>query len=119
MADERIFTGRAHRHPPVAEPPPAGRLDRSRPPGRFGLRLAPPVQPARVRRGDLPIVHGTGDDNVHYQNFEAPVNQFVRFNKAFTRMASPNRSHGSYEGENTTPHLNATILHFLEESLGK
>ena len=40
-------------------------------------------------------MHGSGDDNVHYQNTEALVNALVTANKPFTMMAYPNRTHAS------------------------
>src|SRR5256885_2423884 len=64
-----------------------------------------PVTFASQLKGDLLIVHGTGDDNVHYQNSEAVINALIAANKPFTMMAYPNRSHGIFEGRNTTRHL--------------
>ena len=67
--------------------------------------------------GNLLLVHGTGDDNVHFQNSEALVNKMVELNKKFTMMAYPNRSHGIYEGRNTTRHLYELLTGYLEENL--
>ena len=52
-------------------------------------------------KGDLLVVHGSGDDNVHYQNTEALVNALVKANKPFTMMAYPNRTHCICEGDGT------------------
>ena len=57
---------------------------------------------AHQLQGNLLIVHGTGDDNCHYQGTEALINELVRLNKPFTMMAYPNRSHSIGEGPNTT-----------------
>jgi dipeptidyl-peptidase-4 len=68
-------------------------------------------------RADLLVVHGTGDDNVHYQNTEALVNALVAANKPFTMMSYPNRTHGIYEGRNTTRHLYSLLTRYLTENL--
>ena len=68
-------------------------------------------------KGQLLIVHGTGDDNVHYQGTEALINKLVAANKPFTMMAYPNRTHGIYEGEGTTRHLFELLTRFLNEKL--
>jgi len=47
-------------------------------------------------RGDLLVVHGTGDDNVHYQGTERLINALVAANKPFQMMAYPNRTHGIF-----------------------
>lgn len=66
-------------------------------------------------QGNLLIVHGTGDDNVHYQNTELLVNELIRYNKTFTMMAYPNRSHSIYEGFNTRRHLYTLLTNYLKE----
>lgn len=68
-------------------------------------------------RGDLLIVHGTGDDNVHYQGTEILIDKLVAANKQFTMMAYPNRTHGIFEGENTTRHLYTLLTRYLNEHL--
>ncbi|SDE96820.1 dipeptidyl-peptidase-4 [Pricia antarctica] len=77
-----------------------------------------PVTYAKNLEGDLLVVHGTGDDNVHYQNMEYLVNELIRQNKKFTMMAYPNRSHGIYEGENTSRHLYTLLTDYLMEHNG-
>ncbi len=76
-----------------------------------------PVTFAKNLKGDLLIVHGTGDDNVHYQGTETLINELVKENKQFTMMAYPNRTHGIYEGENTTRHLYSLLTRYLNEHL--
>lgn len=71
------------------------------------------VYQAKNLKGNLLIVHGTGDDNVHYQNTERVVNELIKYNKQFQMMAYPNRSHGIYEGEGTTLHLYNLLTNYL------
>ncbi len=80
-----------------------------------GYRLGSPITFADHLQGNLLIVHGTGDDNVHYQSTEMLIDALVKARKRFTMMAYPNRSHGIFEGENTTIHLYDLLTHYLEE----
>jgi dipeptidyl-peptidase-4 len=82
-----------------------------------GYSKGSPIAFAKDLRGRLLIVHGTGDDNVHYQGFEKLVDELVAHNKAFTMMAYPNRSHGISEGRGTTLHLYTMFTRFLNENL--
>jgi dipeptidyl-peptidase-4 len=68
-------------------------------------------------KGDLLVVHGTGDDNVHYQGTEQLVNALVAAGKQFSMMAYPNRSHGIYEGEGTSVHLYNLLTKYLADNL--
>ncbi len=76
-----------------------------------------PITFAGQLKGQLLVVHGTGDDNVHYQGTEALINALVAAGKPFTMMAYPNRSHGIYEGPGTTRHLFGVLTRFLNENL--
>jgi len=76
-----------------------------------------PITYAENLKGNLLIVHGTGDDNVHYQGTERLINKLIEYNKPFTMMAYPNRSHGIYEGKNTTLHLRELLTGYLLEHL--
>lgn len=76
-----------------------------------------PLTFASQLKGQLLVVHGTGDDNVHYQGTEALVNALVAANKPFTMMAYPNRSHGIFEGQGTTQHLFGLLTRYLHEKL--
>ena len=82
-----------------------------------GYKEGSPITHAGGLKGNLLLVHGTGDDNVHYQNSEALINKLVELNKKFTMMAYPNRSHGIYEGKNTTRHLYELLTGYLLENL--
>lgn len=67
--------------------------------------------------GDLLLVHGTGDDNVHFQGSERLVNELIKHGKQFEFFAYPNRSHGIYEGEGTTLHLRTMMTEFVKKHL--
>jgi len=82
-----------------------------------GYQKGSPINYARQLKGNLLIVHGTGDDNCHYQGTEALINDLVRHNKPFTMMAYPNRSHGIGEGANTTLHLRELLTRYLLQNL--
>lgn len=72
-----------------------------------------PISHAKNLKGNLLLIHGTGDDNVHYQNAEVLINELIKHNKIFSMMAYPNRSHGIYEGKGTSLHLYSTLLNYL------
>jgi dipeptidyl-peptidase-4 len=76
-----------------------------------------PITFANQLKGQLMVVHGTGDDNVHYQGTEELINALVAANKPFSMMSYPNRSHGIYEGPGTTRHLYGLFTRFITEKL--
>lgn len=76
-----------------------------------------PITFADKLQGNLLVVHGTGDDNVHYQNTEALINALVAANKPFTLMAYPNRTHSISEGANTSRHLYELLTRYLYQNL--
>lgn len=82
-----------------------------------GYRKGSPISWAEGLKGNLLLIHGTGDDNVHYQNCEMLVNQLVKYGKMFTQISYPMRSHGIYEGEGTTLHLRKTMAKYWAEHL--
>ena len=82
-----------------------------------GYKEGSPITHAHRLKGSLLIVHGTGDDNCHYQGFEALVNELIAYNKHFTMMSYPNRSHSIREGENTSRHLFELLTRYLKENL--
>ena len=81
-----------------------------------GYARGSPLTYAKNLRGKLLIVHGSGDDNVHYQNTEAMVNALVAANKPFELMVYPNRTH-SIAGGTTRQHLFTLLTKFVEENL--
>ena len=80
-----------------------------------GYRKGSAINYAHQLKGNLLLVHGTGDDNCHYQGTEALINELIAHNKKFSMMAYPNRSHGISEGKNTTRHLYQVLTQFLNE----
>ena len=82
-----------------------------------GFYNGSPLNFAKNLQGNLFLIHGTGDDNVHYQCHEMLVNELIKHNKMFSMMSYPMRAHGIYEGENTTYHLYQTMLNYWLENL--
>ncbi len=75
-----------------------------------------PITYAKNLKGNLLYIHGTGDDNVHYQNAERLLNALIKYDKVFQFMAYPNRSHGIYEGDGTREHLATIYTDFLRKN---
>ena len=75
-----------------------------------------PITYANNLRGNLLYIHGTGDDNVHYNNAELLLNELIKYNKQFQFMPYPNRSHSISEGEGTGLHLATLYTKFLKEN---
>jgi dipeptidyl-peptidase-4 len=81
-----------------------------------GYAKGSPITYARRLRGNLLIVHGSGDDNVHYQNTEVLVDTLVAAKRPFQLMVYPNRTHGIFGG-GATEHLYALLTAYLEQNL--
>jgi len=75
-----------------------------------------PVNHADKLEGKLLLVHGSADDNVHFQNAMEMVNALISAGKQFDFFAYPDRNHGIYGG-NTRLHLYEMMLDFVEENL--
>ena len=75
-----------------------------------------PITYAKNLKGNLLYIHGTGDDNVHYQNAEMLLNELIKYNKQFQFMAYPNRTHGISEGEGTFTHLSTLYTSYLKKN---
>jgi dipeptidyl-peptidase-4 len=86
-------------------------------PGAEAYRKASPINYAEGLKGRLLIVHGSGDDNVHYQGSERLVNRLVQLGKSFDFMAYPDRSHCICEGPGTTAHVYSLLTRYLVEHL--
>ena len=82
-----------------------------------GYLSGSPIHHVDGLAGNLLLVHGTGDDNVHYQGSERLINAMIERGKKFTMMAYPNRSHGIFEGPGTTLHLHTLLTDYLVEHL--
>ncbi len=76
-----------------------------------------PLTFAKDLQGKLLLIHGTGDDNVHYQGSERLINELVKHNKQFEFFSYPNRSHSLREGEGTTLHYHTMMANFFEKYL--
>ena len=82
-----------------------------------GYRIGSPMNFADGLQGRLLVVHGSGDDNVHYQGTERLVNRLVELGKPFDMMVYPNRTHAISEGPGTTAHIYHLIGRYLLEHL--
>lgn len=82
-----------------------------------GFRDGSPITHAAGLEGNLLLIHGTADDNVHYQSFEILVDELIKQNKLFDMMAYPMRSHSIRERENTSLHLRRTMARYWNEKL--
>ena len=81
-----------------------------------GYRDNSPVYFADRLKGSYLLIHGMGDDNVHFQNTAEMANALVAANKQFETYFYPNRNHGIYGG-NTRLHLYTKMTEFLDENL--
>ncbi len=84
---------------------------------REGYRLGSPITHASGLEGKLLLIHGTADDNVHYQSFEMLVDELIKQDKLFDMMSYPMRTHAIRERENTSLHLRRTMAKFWKENL--
>lgn len=86
-----------------------------------GFQESSAINYAEGLKGDLLLVHGSGDDNVHFQGTERLVNRLIELGKPFDYMIYPNRTHGISEGKGTTVHLFSLLARYLQEhvSAGK
>lgn len=82
-----------------------------------GYMEGSPLTHAGKLQGNLMIMHGTADDNVHYQNFEMLVNELIKNNKLFSMMSYPMRDHGISQRENTTLQMRRTMEAFWKKNL--
>ena len=75
-----------------------------------------PVNFVKQMKGNFLLIHGSGDDNVHFQNSMELANALIKCNKSFDFMAYPNKNHGIYGGF-TRAHLYNKVLKFVKENL--
>ena len=74
-----------------------------------------PIKYAKNFKGNLLYIHGTGDDNVHYQNAEMLANELIKHKKVFYMLSYPNRSHGIRE-DGAYPHVRLMFTDFLRKN---
>ena len=82
-----------------------------------GYREGSPLTHAGKLRGNLLLIHGTGDDNCHYQGTERLIDELVAKGKQFGVIPYPNRSHSVKEGKNTDQHLWSAMTRYLQDNL--
>ena len=82
-----------------------------------GYHDGSPINFAQNLEGNLMVIHGTADDNVHYQSFEMLVDRLIKYNKMFSMMSYPMRSHSIHERENSSYHLRETMEKFWKGNL--
>ena len=78
-----------------------------------GYKRGSPIWHAEGLEGELLVVHGSGDDNVHYQGTERLVNRLVELGKQFDLMVYPNRSHCICEGRGTSLSVYSLLTRYL------
>ena len=82
-----------------------------------GYKRGSPINFAEGLKGKLLLIHGSGDDNVHYQGTEVLINRLVALGKPFDVMVYPNRTHAISEGPGTTPHIHQLIARYFIQHL--
>lgn len=86
-------------------------------PNAAGYKLGSAIHFAEGLKGDLLVIHGSGDDNVHIQGTEKLVNKLVELGKPFDLMVYPNRTHAISEGPGTTVHVYRKIAKYFVDHL--
>lgn len=81
-----------------------------------GYKNNSPVYFADQLQGHYLLVHGGGDDNVHYQQSAEMMNALIDANKQFDTYTYHNRDHG-IRGGTTRMHLYNKMTNFLNEKL--
>lgn len=81
-----------------------------------GYDLNSPINHVEKLKGNYLLIHGTADDNVHYQNTMDLVTALVAANKQFEQFSYPNKNHGIYGG-NTRLHLYTLMTNFILNKL--
>ena len=81
-----------------------------------GYNNGSPLEKAGQIEGNYLLIHGTGDDNVHFQNTVEMIDAMVEEDVDFETMIYPNRNHGIYGG-NTSRHLYRLMSDFILEHL--
>ena len=82
-----------------------------------GYEQGSPITHAQNLAGKLLLIHGTGDDNVHYQGTERLIDELVRHNRKFDFLSYPNRAHSLRERAGTLLHLHSSMSDYFDEYL--
>jgi dipeptidyl-peptidase-4 len=75
-----------------------------------------PINHVKKLKGNYMLIHGTADDNVHYQNAMMLADALVKSNKQFEMFMYPNRDH-SIVGGITRYHLYVLLTDYIERKL--
>ena len=75
-----------------------------------------PINHVDLLKGKYLLVHGSADDNVHYQNTMEMIDALVNANKQFDLFIYPNKNHGIYGGT-TRLHLFNKMTNFVKDNL--
>ena len=81
-----------------------------------GYDLNSPINYIKQLKGNYLLVHGSADDNVHYQNTMEMISSLVKENKQFDLFIYPDKNHGIYGGT-TRLHLMTKITDFIIKNL--
>jgi dipeptidyl-peptidase-4 len=81
-----------------------------------GYKESAPLEHAEKIKSKLLLVHGTGDDNVHWQNSVTMADEMIKKNVQFQTMFYPNRLHGISD-KPARMHLYTMMMNFLDEKL--
>jgi dipeptidyl-peptidase-4 len=82
-----------------------------------GYDSASAISHAEGLRGHLLVVHGSGDDNVHFQGSQRLLNRLIALGRPVDFMEYPNRSHCICEGRGTTLHVFTLLTRYVLEHL--
>lgn len=80
------------------------------------MTITPPINYVDKLKGKYLLIHGSGDDNVHYQNTMEMVNALITANKQFDLFIYPDRNH-FIKGGNTNLHLYTKMTDFILNNL--
>ena len=81
-----------------------------------GYDLNSPINYVDLLKGNYLLIHGSADDNVHYQNTMEMISALVKNNKQFELFVYPDKNHSIYGG-NTRIHLFTKITNFIIQNL--
>ncbi len=81
-----------------------------------GYESYSPINHVDKIKGNLLLVHGSADDNVHYQNSIEMVDKLIEADVQFHLMIYPNHNHGIYGG-NARLHLFKLMTDYLNSNL--